>query len=225
MDGQQATMTRDGNGRFVPGCSGNPAGKRKGTRNRATILAEALRDGDDTGMARVVIDKALGGDAVTARFCVRLLTPKQRGRAIVLDLPEDCRAGDIVAVFDATLAAMASGEITPDEALTITRVLDFRLRASKALRDAARPTTCDRSIAGDATMPHPTDDAAPADEAAAPPASPSAIVPPPRDQRAASCISPASRGAPATRRDTPADRGRPSPRMHRADGPASAHAA
>jgi len=97
------------------------------------VLAEALRDGEDTAVARVVIDKALAGDAVTARFLLGLLSPKPRGRAITLDLPEDARPGDVVAAFDATFAAMAAGEITPDEALTVTRVLDGRRRALQAL--------------------------------------------------------------------------------------------
>src|SRR5471032_716262 len=124
---------RDGAGRFVAGMSGNPAGKRPGTRNRKTVLAEALRDGEDAAVARVVIDKALAGDAVTARFLLGLLSSKPRGRAITLDLPEDARPGDVVAALDATLAAMAAGEITPDEALTVTRVLDGRRRALQAL--------------------------------------------------------------------------------------------
>jgi hypothetical protein len=124
---------RDSAGRFVPGRSGNPAGKKPGTRNRKTVLAEALRDGEDITVARVVIDKALAGDAVAARFCLGLLSPKPRGRPIVLDLPEEAGAGDILAAFDATLAAMAAGDITPDEALVITRVLDGRRRALEAL--------------------------------------------------------------------------------------------
>ena len=33
-------IQRDADGRFVPGCSGNPAGKLPGTRNRASVLAE-----------------------------------------------------------------------------------------------------------------------------------------------------------------------------------------
>jgi hypothetical protein len=150
---------RDSAGRFVPGRSGNPAGKKPGTRNRKTVLAEALRDGEDTAVARVVIDKALAGDAVAARFCLGLLSPKPRGRPIVLDLPEEAGAGDILAAFDATLAAMASGGITPDEALVITRVLDGRRRAleavmlerrldAEAARTAAEPD--DARDAGDA---------------------------------------------------------------------------
>jgi hypothetical protein len=133
MDGFEPAATRDAAGRFLPGASGNPAGKKPGTRNRKTVLAEALRDGEDTAVARVVIDKALAGDAIAARFCLGLLSPKPRGRPIALDLPEDARAGDILAAFDATLAAMACGDITPDEALIITRVLDGRRRALEAV--------------------------------------------------------------------------------------------
>src|SRR5438270_12453761 len=127
---ERASM-RDARGRFVPGQSGNPSGKRPGTRNRATVLREALDEGEDIAAARIVIDKALAGDAVAARFVVGRLMPRPRGREIALDLPAGASAGDIVAAYDATVRAMASGEITPDEALTVTRVLDGRLRALK----------------------------------------------------------------------------------------------
>src|SRR5712692_10172380 len=125
---------RDANGRFAPGNSGNPAGKKPGTRNRATVLREALAEGEDIAAARIVIDKALAGDAVAARFIVGRLMPRPRGREIELDLPDVASAGDIVTAYDATVQAMADGEITPDEALTVTRVLDGRLRALKAAR-------------------------------------------------------------------------------------------
>src|SRR5882724_6035750 len=114
---------RDANGRFAPGSSGNPAGKKPGTRNRATLLREALDEGEDIAAARIVIDKALAGDAVAARFIVGRLTPRPRDREIELDLPDVASARDIVAAYDATVQAMAAGEITPDEALTVTRVL------------------------------------------------------------------------------------------------------
>jgi hypothetical protein len=133
MDGLAQGALRDANGRFIPGHSGNPAGKKAGTRNRATVLREALADGEDTAAARIVIDKALSGDAVAARFIVGRLMPRPRGREIALDLPDGGTAADVLACSNATIAAMAAGEITPDEALTVTRVLDGRLRALKAL--------------------------------------------------------------------------------------------
>jgi hypothetical protein len=38
---------RDARGRFQPGCSGNPAGKKPGTLNRATILKRVMAEGDE----------------------------------------------------------------------------------------------------------------------------------------------------------------------------------
>jgi hypothetical protein len=131
---------RDANGRFQPGQSGNPAGKIPGTRNRATLLREALNEGEDRTVARLVIDKALAGNLVAARFVVGRLMPRPRDRAIELELPAGAGAGDIVAAYDATVQAMMDGEISTEEALTVTRVLDGRLRARKAAarEEAAR---------------------------------------------------------------------------------------
>jgi uncharacterized protein DUF5681 len=160
----EAVMTglsavRDAQGRFVAGQSGNPSGKAPGTRNRASVLREALDGEEGPAMARIIIDKALAGDVVTAKFCIARLMPKPRDRAIEIDLlpawpchacrgsgdqrsprePEGARAADIVAAYDATVRAMASGEITPDEALQVSRVLDGRRKAIEAAaREAER---------------------------------------------------------------------------------------
>jgi hypothetical protein len=139
MGNASDTAARDANGRFLPGQSGNPAGKKPGTRNRATVLRAALADGEDTAAARIVIDKALAGDAVAARFIVDRLTPRPRGREIALALPDGATAADVLRCSNATIAAMAAGEITPDEALTVTRVLDGRLRALKAAARESQP--------------------------------------------------------------------------------------
>jgi hypothetical protein len=132
--GSEQSRVRDGRGRFVPGQSGNPAGKLPGTRNRATLLKAALDSEEGPAMARIVIDKALSGDVVTARFCLDRLEPRPRGRAIAIDLPQGAKAGDVVAAFDATIQAMAAGEITPDEAVQVTQVLDGRRKAIEAVR-------------------------------------------------------------------------------------------
>src|SRR5215469_12172153 len=141
------TIGRDKKGRFRPGSSGNPAGKKTGTRNRATLLREALRDGEDTSVARIVIDKALAGDAVTARFLLERLEPKPRGRPIHLEIPEgESPAGEVVATFNAALRAMAAGEITPDEAVSIARFLEGRMRVLKAWQLEQKLTRWDNPL-------------------------------------------------------------------------------
>jgi hypothetical protein len=111
---------------FESGSNGHTDGNKRWT------LRAALAPGEDSAIARVVIDKAKAGDAVAARFVLGLLCPRPRGRTITLALPADMHAGDVMAAFDATLAALAVGKITPDEALTVTRVLEWRLKALKS---------------------------------------------------------------------------------------------
>jgi hypothetical protein len=147
MDGSQLGIARGADGRFLRGSSGNPAGKKPGTRNRATLLKEALREGEDTSVARIVIDKALAGDAVAARVLLERLEPKPRGRPIHLDIPEgESPAGEVVATFNAALRAMAAGEITPDEAVAVARFLEGRMRVLKAWQLEQKLTRWDNPL-------------------------------------------------------------------------------
>ena len=60
---------------FKPGQSGNPLGRPKGARNRATIAAEALLDGEAEALTRKAIELALDGDTTALRLCLERLMP------------------------------------------------------------------------------------------------------------------------------------------------------
>jgi hypothetical protein len=53
---------------FRPGASGNPRGRPNGARNRATVTAEALLDGEAEAISRKLIEKALEGDTTALRL-------------------------------------------------------------------------------------------------------------------------------------------------------------
>jgi hypothetical protein len=148
METVASEIGRDTAGRFLPGQSGNPAGKTPGTKNRKTLMLEALRDGEDVAAARVVIEKALAGDAVAARFVVSLVSPKPRGRTINLEMPEDDDC-NVVTAFNVTLRALCNGEITPDEALQVSRFLDGRRKVLQAWQLEENLTSYGRTIPGD----------------------------------------------------------------------------
>jgi hypothetical protein len=115
-------ISRTPEGQFAPGCSGNPRGRPIGSRNRASVMAEALEEGEPAKLIREYADAAHGGDKVALRFCVGRLVPPVRGRTIVLDLPEgmelDFRRG-----YQRVARAVFDGEITPEEGLTLVRLL------------------------------------------------------------------------------------------------------
>lgn len=139
MEGIEQTAGRDSRGRFQPGQSGNPAGKPPGTKNRATLLQDALRDGEVAAALRVIIDKAVAGNVAAARFVLDGIAPKPRGRAIDLGLPEDA---PIAEAHRALLRHLFAGEVTADEALQIQRaIVQAPVAESKAViaRTAAAP--------------------------------------------------------------------------------------
>jgi hypothetical protein len=117
---------RTARGRFQPGASGNPAGKKPGTLNHATRLKALLDDGDFETAARHIVERARKGDFAAARFLVDRLDPKPRGRAITLDLPPNASSPER---FAALTQAMCRGEVTPDEAKTIAAVLEAEDKA------------------------------------------------------------------------------------------------
>jgi len=62
---------------FAPGQSGNPNGRPKGARNKATIAAEALLDGEAEGLTRKALEMAI--DAIPWRCGCALSASFRRG--------------------------------------------------------------------------------------------------------------------------------------------------
>lgn len=115
--------------RFKRGQSGNPSGRKAGSRNNVTLAMEALLEGEAEALTRTAIDKALSGDMMALRICFDRLYPPQKGRSIQIDLPPIKQANDVVQGYEAVLNAVSEGSITPDEASTIANVLEGKRKA------------------------------------------------------------------------------------------------
>src|SRR5512144_1579141 len=94
------------------GVSGNPKGRPKGARHKATRAAQALLDGEAQGLTRKAIELALGGDTVALRLCLERLIPACKERPLSFAFPEIKGAADLPAALARVLEAVAGGEIT-----------------------------------------------------------------------------------------------------------------
>jgi hypothetical protein len=65
------------------GRSGNPAGRRPGSRNKAaTLAAAALLAGESEALTRKAVELALAGDPTAMRLCIERLLPPRRERTV-----------------------------------------------------------------------------------------------------------------------------------------------
>src|SRR4051812_17476928 len=115
--------------RFKPGQSGNPAGKTKGTRHRATRAAEALLDGEAEALTRRAVEMALAGDTVAMRLCLERILPVRKDRPVSFALPPLETAADAVQATAALVDAVAAGELTPSEAAELSKVVEGYIKA------------------------------------------------------------------------------------------------
>ena len=115
--------------RFQKGQSGNPRGRVEGSRNKATLLLDKLADAEAEAIQRQVIAAAKGGDLKAAELILARIWPPRRGRPVRLELPLARTAADISDGMAAVVEAMAAGEVTPEEAATISNVLEVHRKA------------------------------------------------------------------------------------------------
>jgi len=84
---------------------------------------------DAESVVRAVIGAAQSGDMTAARLILDRIAPLRKGRPVPLPLPTVETAADVMAALGVTVAAMADGEISPDEAAVVAGVLEIKRRA------------------------------------------------------------------------------------------------
>ena len=114
---------------FEKGESGNPAGRPRGSRNRATLLMESLLADDAEAIGRKAIAMAKQGDMAAIRLCMDRLAPVRKGEPVAFELPPLDKPADSVAAAAEIVAAVAAGELTPSEAADLAKVIDVYVRA------------------------------------------------------------------------------------------------
>ena len=116
-------------GRFTKGQSGNPAGRPRGSRNAATLAAEAMLDGEAEALTRKAIDMALAGDTVALKICIDRIYPARKDRPVTFPLPPITSPRDAADIAAAIAQAVAAGHITPSEAAEFGKVIEIYVRA------------------------------------------------------------------------------------------------
>lgn len=114
---------------FPKGTSGNPAGKPKGTRHKATQAALTLLEGEGEALTRKAVELALAGDTTALRLCLERLIPPRKERHVSVELPSVSTVADLGQVTSALLEAAGQGVITPGEAQALGSLVEAHRKA------------------------------------------------------------------------------------------------
>src|SRR5262249_42236804 len=114
---------------FVKGQSGNPAGRRKGSRNRVTELAEELAGAGVEGMTRRLIAEASLGNGAAMRLYSDRIWPKRRGAPIKFEMPPVRSLADVPVAHAAICRGVTDGELSVEEFEMLSRGVNHMKRS------------------------------------------------------------------------------------------------
>ena len=115
---------------FQPGQSGNPAGRPKGSRGRATILAQAILDRDVEAVTERIVKAALDGDLTAGRLVLERAVPPMKERPLTVDLPPEMRTAEQLSqAAESVFRAVAEGDLLPGEGQALMAMIELRRKA------------------------------------------------------------------------------------------------
>lgn len=109
---------------FQPGRSGNPDGRPKGARNKATLAAEVLLDDESEKLTRKAIELAQAGDVTALKLCLDRILPPRKERLATLNLPTVNSSKDILKCLSTILIEVGKGNIDPHQAQLLSGILE-----------------------------------------------------------------------------------------------------
>ena len=140
-DGPGAPQIPNTPGRPFP--KGNP-GRPTGSKNRTTLLAAALLEGEAEELVRKGVELAKAGDPVMLKFLLGRLLPKER--SVPIDLPLADGDFDAVDAMGAILVAAVSGQIPPSEASALANIATAYARTLELAEVRLRLETIEENL-------------------------------------------------------------------------------
>jgi hypothetical protein len=110
---------------FQKGQSGNPAGRPRGSRNKAPIHMQEMLEEKAEALVNKVVELAMGGNIAALRLCLDRLVPTRKNEPLSCEMPPLARAADAVAAIGGIASAAIAGDVTADEAAKLAKVVSL----------------------------------------------------------------------------------------------------
>jgi hypothetical protein len=129
-----------------PFTKGN-GGRKPGSKNRTTLVAAALLEGEAEKLVQKAVELAKGGDRHMLKLLLGRILPRER--LVAIDLPSIVEASDAVDALGSIAQAVSEGKITPTEGAALAALMNTYARAVDIADLVARIDTLEARIRGD----------------------------------------------------------------------------
>lgn len=138
-------VDRKPDGTFSPGQSGNPSGKPKGAKNKTTLAAKDLLEGEAESLSKKAIELALNGDVTALRICLDRIAPSLKSTAptVHVEIDESLNLADIAKTF---VREASKGKIAPDIAAQLVSAVASVARVEEMESIKERLQSLERAI-------------------------------------------------------------------------------
>jgi len=112
---------------FVPGVSGNPNGRPKGSKNKATQLSKALFDAAAEDIAGVLIEMAKERNLGAVKYCLDRIYPQPRPTPDGFEMPRVTTIDDAQNAVAEIAEALARGDTDTETANMLSKLVQFQV--------------------------------------------------------------------------------------------------
>ena len=132
---------------FAKGQSGNPAGKPRGTRSKANLLAEGLVADAAEAIIQTFIERALDGDMQALLLAMKWFVPPCRQQPLQFALPSLETLADAPRAISCITAGLSKGDLTLGQAQGLVGLVQTFVNLHSPVKDDLRMSGLEERLA------------------------------------------------------------------------------